>query len=482
MISWLAEPKNAITKIIALSSIITGIIVFLAWIFNIVIMISPLGRASMTFTTATCFVFSGVTLYYMCKVQEGKHSTAEIALPISGFATFLFLSSSIVSVLTGISEKVTPVYSESSNVFFTMLLGIPSYATILGFALVTLTGLFFMSHKKLRKFIPKIGIMISVIGSIAIIGHIINYSPLFYSNTYSTGMAIHTAVLFTTLGIGLRKIPITLEEKKESIKIKTKLVTLFLSVGVIPAIFAGYIFYNLGRVLASPDNINAVVVFFGSLLLAIFIYAYHTAWSMTAPLLILRDATKKIAIGNYDHYVVLNGTKEMEDLSSDINKMTKALQKSMRETRDILRVLDRASLVSIADKHGNITYVNDMFCKVSKYAREELVGKNHRVIKSGFHPPEFYEGIWKTITSGKIWEGEIKNKAKDGTFYWVKTVIAPIFEDDKKHAYISIRTDITKEKELDRKILERERFSAIGELSARIAHAMSTIMVLPFLS
>ena len=137
---------------------------------------------------------------------------------------------------------------------------------------------------------------------------------------------------------------------------------------------------------------------------------------------------------------------------------------------EIVSTLDRFSIVSITDKNGTITYVNEKFCKISKYSREELIGQNHRILKSGYHPPKFYQGMWKTISSGNTWEGEVKNKAKDGTFYWVKTIIAPIFDQAKIKEYVSIRADITEQKELRVELLKAGEMSAIGTLSARLAH------------
>ena len=183
--------------------------------------------------------------------------------------------------------------------------------------------------------------------------------------------------------------------------------------------------------------------------------------------------SKKIAEGDFIARVKVTGNDELSDLSTDINAMAQKLQESDTNARQISDVLDESAAVSITDADGTITYANKKFCDMSKYSREELLGQNHRILKSGFHPPEFYEDMWKTIFSGQIWKGEVKNKAKNGLFYWVKTVIAPFYDDaDKKHPikYISIRIDITEQKELQEKTSNAERLSTIGELSARIAH------------
>ena len=125
----------------------------------------------------------------------------------------------------------------------------------------------------------------------------------------------------------------------------------------------------------------------------------------------------------------------------------------LHKLEQLKNVLDESSLVALTDKYGTITYVNEMFCKISKYSQEDLIGKNHRILKSGHHPPEFYQGMWNVISQGKVWRGDIKNKAKDGTYYWVKTVIMPLFDNKGSISeYISVRTDITDHKKIQEQL------------------------------
>ncbi len=130
-------------------------------------------------------------------------------------------------------------------------------------------------------------------------------------------------------------------------------------------------------------------------------------------------------------------------------KISKAnLEATLKEISDYKYAFDQFSIVAITDQRGIIQYVNDNFCTISKYTREELIDQDHRVINSRYHPKEFIQNLWTTISSGNIWKGELRNKAKDGTIYWVDTTIVPFLnEQGKPYKYVAVRVDITAQKQ-----------------------------------
>ncbi len=134
------------------------------------------------------------------------------------------------------------------------------------------------------------------------------------------------------------------------------------------------------------------------------------------------------------------------------------LQESIKDTQDYRAALIESSIVSITDRYGRIKYVNDNFCKISKYAAHELIGQDHRLLNSGYHDKAHIQNFWATITSGKIWRGEFCNRAKDGKLYWVDNTIVPFLDaDGKPYQYVSIRNDITDRKRSEEQLRKSEK-------------------------
>lgn len=176
--------------------------------------------------------------------------------------------------------------------------------------------------------------------------------------------------------------------------------------------------------------------------------------------------------------VIHDLTKQIktDEKISQLNKeLESRLQQSQTEVSDYKHALDESAIVAITDQRGIIKHVNENFCNISKYSREELIGQDHRIINSGYHSKEFIRNLWVTIANGKIWRGELRNKAKDGTHYWVDTTIVPFLnEQGKPYQYLAIRSDITQRKLAEEQLLKinEDLENKVKERTLELTHAL----------
>jgi|CXWL01.1.fsa_nt_gi PAS domain S-box-containing protein len=179
-----------------------------------------------------------------------------------------------------------------------------------------------------------------------------------------------------------------------------------------------------------------------------------------------------------EHFTNLRQTLKQNQLFDKVQH--EELEKRLQESNDLKKALDESSIIVIMDKQGTIVYVNKLFEEISEYGRNESIEQHLSLLKSDYHTEEFFNHMWKTISNGFVWKGDIKNKTKSGKFYWVKTTIVPLLgKNDQPEQYFVISTDVTKQKELEIKLSDaleeiKKTDELKNEFASMITHELKT--------
>jgi PAS domain S-box-containing protein len=201
----------------------------------------------------------------------------------------------------------------------------------------------------------------------------------------------------------------------------------------------------------------------------VFLKGYVTNYPLTIKDHVLTPVLFNGSIYKNENNKVLGAVVVARDITKQ-KKNDAILQETLKELSDYKYALDASSIVEVTDSNGIMKYVNENFSKISKYSSEELLGNSHRMINSAYHSKDLMQNLWKTISSGKIWRDEIKNKAKDGSFYWVLTTIVPFIDlSGKPYQYVAIRTDITEQKRIEQELIEAKELAESLTTIAEIA-------------
>ena len=326
--------SSKLSQIIACVSICIGLIVCIGWILDIPSLKSIIPNAvTMKFSTSISFIFSGVTIYFISRYNEGKTGIAQIVVSISGFIVFLFMATLLTAYVFGITSGIEQLFvRENSDAVKTSHAGMPSFTTTVNFILIIVAGMFAFSESRLKKWVTPIGYIISTIGIIAIMGYVVNQPSLYYYiDNVNSAMAIHTSILFVILGIALilSRNNITVQYS-ESVKIHTKLTSLFLAFSLIPIMFVVGLSFNILEDFPASESVKSMIIISIVTTIVVVLFSLLISKSISKPIISLKDVAIQISKGNFSLKANESDNDEIGELSKTFNQMVNNVTKSER--------------------------------------------------------------------------------------------------------------------------------------------------------
>ncbi|GEM_PF-2190338 len=477
---------QAFSRKASIAVIAIGCIVIIGWIFNIPLFKSILpGLVTMKANTALCFIFGGGALWMWHKSQgTGNNSVlhAQATPTTQKFLRWAQVCAALVlliGLLTLIQYGLNGdfgidqlLFKESAKAAGTSAPGRMGANTAANFVMVGCALLFLVRNYTNYRVAQILTLGAFFVAFVGLLGYAYRVTSLYGINSY-TQMALHTALTFLILCIGIlcarpdRGVMSVVTSQNAGGMMARRLASA--AIGIPPVvgwfILAGYRAKNYNTELAISLQAVFNIAVFGVLI-------WWTAKNLSTIDLKRQRAEEELRTLNAELEERVN--QRTTELTSSNNELQQ-LQNEFKMRQD---ALNEAAIVSETDREGIITYANNRFCEISGYSREELIGQNHNLINSGHHSPSFFADMWATIYRGKVWKGEIKNKRKDGSFYWVDSTIAPIFDTDSKIVkYIAIRVDITELKEAEERLqkLAAERQTEADSLSQQVLKLLNEI-------
>jgi signal transduction histidine kinase len=323
--------NTKIPKTIALATISIGLLVIAGWVFDISALKSIVPDAvTMKMSTAISFVFSGTILYFVANYCAGKIGVGQIAIPISGLVVFLFMATLLITSTIGVPSGVEQLFiHEGDDAIKSKSPGIPSIPTVISFLLIVVVGIVTLNNSNKLKPVSYIGYAIMAIGAISLVGHLINQPLLYYYvENISTAMAIHTSILFTLIGFVLSTLKAPEKIIRSTLKIQTKLISLFLASSVIPIIFVVGLNFSITQ--NSETSHSGIIIISILTAVAVSIFSVFTAKSISQPISTLKNISAKISEGDFTVKAPEDANDEIGDLSRSFNHMIDNVIKAER--------------------------------------------------------------------------------------------------------------------------------------------------------
>ncbi len=409
---------ESFSRVTARISILVSSLALVGWIFNLSALTHVLPEwPSMKFNTALCLMMLALSLEFSCSKKNVKNlflsRTFSVLVVLLASVTWLQYLTGHDYGIDQLFFKATASPSETST---------PGrMSSITAFNLILLGLSLCKIHWRLTRILPFIPLSTSFF---ALISYLYGINPKDAFAPFSS-LAIHTALLFLLLSIGT----LCLRANNAIFKIL------------------------LGKQLGSRILRHSLPFAIGIPILLGWIQTVARRNGYFGLELVLTAVIAAMALGFA--FLCWRTARWLNRTELKEKRAHAQLLSSLNKIQELKRALDEHAIVATTNPQGKITYVNDKFCAISQYSREELLGQDHRIINSGHHSKTFFQELWGTIGRGKIWHREMKNKAKDGSFYWVDTTIVPFLDKSGKPTrYVAIRADITARKRAEEDLLE----------------------------